>query len=558
MSIARLLRINLALVLVLALTSAALVVRQLDFQREISESQQELTDLNFIIAAVQWMDAESRVAMSVFVSTEDPKYLALLESYDGVLSGKSPWLNGKTVAYWDEFTRLLSSDNMKNYDILIDMFTPVDQAYRVQGLRAAQGLYLDANGDYTIRGEPDFEKARELIFNPKYISTYQKAQTYFKQMYEIAVAETGAKVREATENMQRSIYIVLSLLILFCVTSFMIFLVMRNKVLRPVQNMVNLTKQLSRGDLTVSAPDQGKDEVSEFGRAFNKMVSDFAVVFGDMATSSECLTQSSGSLTGRMSSMGVALDQQQNETGQVSSAITEMVASSEEVAGNCMSAASRAAESSELALEGQGIAEQAMTAMAELSSSINGSREAIGQLENNAEQVSCVLGVIREIADQTNLLALNAAIEAARAGDQGRGFAVVADEVRTLAQRTQNSTNEIQTTLEQLLAGVAQVVAQMENSSERSDMVAGQIEKTRLALDNIATGVNDISQFNHQIAVAAEEQTNVAETIAILVEQINVYSVGSVELSRQSLEDVLALDQLADSLRNTVDNVQLS
>ena len=89
-------------------------------------------------------------------------------------------------------------------------------------------------------------------------------------------------------------------------------------------------------------------------------------------------------------------------------------------------------------------------------------------------------------------------------------------------------------------------------------MVAGQIEKTRSVLEHIATGVNEISEFNHQFAVVTEEQANVAETISSLVEQINVYSVGSVELSRQSLEDVLALDQLADSLRNTVDNVQLS
>ncbi len=87
---------------------------------------------------------------------------------------------------------------------------------------------------------------------------------------------------------------------------------------------------------------------------------------------------------------------------------------------------------------------------------VNGSGKEIGQ----------VLDVIQEISEQTNLLALNAAIEAARAGDKGRGFAVVADAVRTLAQRTQDSTEEIKRTVASLRRRTAEAVSCIQRVDE--------------------------------------------------------------------------------------------
>ena len=134
--------------------------------------------------------------------------------------------------------------------------------------------------------------------------------------------------------------------------------------------------------------------------------------------------------------------------------------------------------------------------------------------------------MINDIADQTNLLALNAAIEAARAGESGRGFAVVADEVRTLAQRTQESTTEIRSMIEQLQAGASSVSNAMNTSKNTAVDTVRRAEEANSALESIRDGIQKITDMNLQIASAAEEQSSVAE-------EINSNTVKIKDLSRQ-------------------------
>jgi methyl-accepting chemotaxis protein len=162
-----------------------------------------------------------------------------------------------------------------------------------------------------------------------------------------------------------------------------------------------------------------------------------------------------------------------------------------------------------------------------------------------------VLDVIRGIAEQTNLLALNAAIEAARAGEQGRGFAVVADEVRNLAQRTQESTAEIQQIIENVQTGAKDAVSAMEQGSESTATCVEQANIAGAALDEITMAVNEIHMMNTQIATAAEEQTTVSEDIS---KNINEISHATTEIHtniRQFNELANSLAQMAEEL-NTI------
>jgi methyl-accepting chemotaxis protein len=156
-----------------------------------------------------------------------------------------------------------------------------------------------------------------------------------------------------------------------------------------------------------------------------------------------------------------------------------------------------------------------------LASRVEETAVVIKKLEQDSNQVGVVLDVIKGIAEQTNLLALNAAIEAARAGEQGRGFAVVADEVRTLASRTQQSTEEIQATIEQLQDAARSAVSVMAKGTEQATISVDEANKAGSSLNAITETISRITRMNDQIANSTGEQQKVADMISSNVDEIN-------------------------------------
>ena len=267
------------------------------------------------------------------------------------------------------------------------------------------------------------------------------------------------------------------------------------------------------GDLTKRLDDSGKNEISMLAAAFNQFAEKVRVLVGQVSSSTIQLASAAEQMSVITDETSQGVIQQQSETNQVVTAMHQMTATVQEVARNATDAAEAATNADSASAEGREVVIRTMNTIESLSSELNSAASVISQLEQDSENIGTVLDVIKSIAEQTNLLALNAAIEAARAGEQGRGFAVVADEVRTLASRTQQSTQEIQSMIEKLQDGTKSAVSVMNNSRNHADSSVSQAAQAGSSLESITGAVANIRDMNTQIATAAEEQSSVADEI---------------------------------------------
>lgn len=207
------------------------------------------------------------------------------------------------------------------------------------------------------------------------------------------------------------------------------------------------------------------------------------------------------------------IDQQRQQTANVAHAMGQMSLAVQEVATGATQTSGATRDALKEVENGQAVIISAGTAVSDLSNTVGGLSEVLNRLIERSRNIGSVVDVIRAIAEQTNLLALNAAIEAARAGEQGRGFAVVADEVRTLAQRTQQSTEDIQSMIAELTQTTTLADNQMQDCQSHVERSNTEMEKITQALQSIASAVETIDQMSHQIAAAAEEQSASANDI---------------------------------------------
>jgi methyl-accepting chemotaxis protein len=309
---------------------------------------------------------------------------------------------------------------------------------------------------------------------------------------------------------QSIIFTVIGLIVSVIALTLLIRLLIRplNDLNAAIQDVAN-----GEGDLTHRLDTNTDEEFAELAKGFNTFTGNLQqqiIQSKEISTKILALTQQT---TEGAKNSATAMGTQLQELEQLATAMNEMASSSSEVANNAQGAASAAQAADTATQEGSEVVLDTASAITNLSNSIDEAVVEVQGLETATDNIETILKVINDIADQTNLLALNAAIEAARAGESGRGFAVVADEVRTLAQRTQESTTEIRSMIEQLQSGAHSVSTAMAQSKDSAKLAVERAQSANDALERIRQSIEQISDMNMQIAAAAEEQSLVAEEI---------------------------------------------
>ncbi|QXO18068.1 methyl-accepting chemotaxis protein [Vibrio ostreae] len=319
-------------------------------------------------------------------------------------------------------------------------------------------------------------------------------------------------------------------------------------LMRPLGTLNEAIKDVAsgQGDLTKRLSTDTDKEFAELAQGFNTFTEALQKQIQQSKAIGVEIMHGAEQTMGTVQGSAAAMRDQLQELEQLATAMHEMAVTATEVANNAQGAASAAKEADDATVEGSRVVSDTAQSIDRLSAHIEMAVEEVRGLESATSNIETILKVINDIADQTNLLALNAAIEAARAGESGRGFAVVADEVRTLAQRTQQSTTEIRSMIEQLQAGAGSVSVAMKESKSTAEDAVEKAQLADEALQRIRASIQQISDMNMQIASAAEEQSLVAE-------EINSNTVKIKDLSTQVSESA---QEASISMQAQTENVR--
>jgi len=414
------------------------------------------------------------------------------------------------------------AQSMKNYQ---EKFLLLVKSYQSKGLTHKMGLHGEMR------------------------NTIHKTEEIFQQL--------GNDLHQSIEQQQSDmiqLIIIVSLVILIVIigalltTAFSI-----NHRLKSITYHLNNITQ-GACDLSVRLDDSGHDEVTEISQLFNLFVNNLKTTFDKLPRISETLEQAAENTASISSATHTLSMQQQSESNQVVSSIEQMLCNTQSITQNINQAAATAEQAKTTALNGKQLVHSVSSSINSLAIELQNSEHLTKTLESNTNNIGMFLDVIRGIAEQTNLLALNAAIEAARAGENGRGFAVVADEVRSLAQRTQESTAEIQSLIEKLNVGVKNTVQVMQAGTTQAAYSVEEVSKAIQSLEEITQAVEAIFNLNTGIAHASAEQVVISENIQHNITSIAATIQRTAEQASEGFNSSNNLKSTASELQGLVAN----
>ncbi|GFD91908.1 methyl-accepting chemotaxis protein [Alteromonas sp. KUL156] len=446
-------------------------------------------------------------------------------------------------------------------DYVNRLASDIDDGGTIEAFNEQYDLLIDAvngaNGLIALQRQKLFEVEKAAIAQKQAQKALQTAladiNNLFDAVQEQSLDGQNAILESVQENLVRNIIVA----ILGLTASIFLAVIVTRSISKPLGRINKGLSLLSRGDLSTKLSEEGNDEFSALSAKVNSLTDSLRELVGNILEQEKRLIEITKESV-ELGNKSLAEVDKQREQVTVTSANTKNVQDkSRSNLAQINDAMVALREITQQSTDIGHLVDKSRQQVGNQARQAESSSQIISRLDDNSRSIGSILDVIKTIAEQTNLLALNAAIEAARAGEQGRGFAVVADEVRTLANRTHDSTEEIEQMIGNLQKDAAEAVKAINAGREQakegvliSQQVAQQVESIRQIIERL-------SNINEHIVADTEQQDVLLGDVAQSLNKIVALADSSAQSTRQSNESTMMLDAQTESLRKAVERFHL-
>ena len=445
----------------------------------------------------------TRVAIRFLKNQRDPASLAAI---DTLLKTASESMK-KAEGYFAHY-QSLPQVSWQNPQIASEMEKQYRQMHDVMALSIE---YLRAN-NYQAYGDLDAQKAQDEME-----ASYDQWRNENNALLQHAAAEN----QHSFTRMQWTLgAIVVAVLIVLG----MIWSGLQHMLLKPLAQIMEHIRIITRGDLTHQLDVQGRNEMGRLATGLDEMRQSLISTVTSVRNSSETIHSGAAEISSGNNDLSSRTEQQAASLEETAASMEQLTATVKQNTDNAKQATQLAKNASDTAARGGRVVDTVVHTMSEIAGS--------------SQQIAQITSVIDSIAFQTNILALNAAVEAARAGEQGRGFAVVAGEVRTLASRSAQAAKEIK--------------ALIDNSTHSVGMGSQQVSVAGKTMKEIVAAVTRVTDIMGEIASASEEQSRGIEQVSLAVSQMDSVTQQNAALVEESAAAAASLEQQAEQLRLAV------
>ncbi len=535
MTLKRLLTLVFGFNIILVITTTILVFNLKNKVSELDHASNSRIDSYLLADELRQSSDDLTRLGRTYVLTGDEKYEKMYLDILSIRNGEKPRPKDYYNIYWDlmlnygqkprpdTFSKPLQQ-MMKDQNFTDTEFSLLSQAQQnsdalvaleVKALNAVKGIFSDSQGHYSIRAEPNLALARDLVHSESYHQEKAKIMEPIAEFIFELTQRTNGLAIAAKDSVSFMVNFITTVLGIMVIMSIFGFLIVHKRVSKPMQDISDALIIIGENvDLTHHIKQDSNDELGTIAKQVNKLVENFRAAISEIVGVTSSIQDISQSIHHTVVNNQGIFKKQNLELDMAATAVEEMTTALADVANHTTQAdeASRFAQGS--ANEGNTVVKATISQVSNLSNEFSNASTVVNDLAQESNKVGAVLDVIKTIAEQTNLLALNAAIEAARAGEQGRGFAVVADEVRSLAQRTQSSTLEIESMIEQLQKKSKEAVIAIEQGASGLETTVQKVEGVDQSFIGIVSSMETISGYATSIASATEEQSTVSAEIS--------------------------------------------